>query len=423
MQRANLYEFIDTSISANCLFLEKTITMAACTFVYLLFYLLEALNIHPFANNQSVDYRHIYDPGAELQCHFKSISFDNFTDGYLKIVPRISTFDLNRYTIEYQIDGDTGASAKTMDTGKFEIDADGSLIANWRWYGGHDGFFHLKIGKKDSQEQREYQWQINQGDPLMLKKGATEWPLFDNYISLSDTFQIESLDPDVDKVFLYYYGHDFDPARPPISSSSGVGNRTLQIDSMWSMPAGQKAVLHKTGLYFIQSDSSSNTGISVRVTDDSYPKPGKIESLVAPLIYITTKAEYLELQAAENKKKSFDKFWLEQTKSEAAARNHIKAFFQRLSWSNRIFTSYKEGWKTDRGMIFIIFGLPIEAHRYPDREEWIYQKSNGDQVIFTFLKVPNIFSEQHYELIRRNDYDSYWFAAIEDWRKGALLFR
>ncbi len=50
-----------------------------------------------------------------------------------------------------------------------------------------------------------------------------------------------------------------------------------------------------------------------------------------------------------------------------------------------LFTSYKEGWKTDKGMIFIVLGPPDKVQRSKDREVWTYdQRGNAQNVNFTF---------------------------------------
>ena len=50
-------------------------------------------------------------------------------------------------------------------------------------------------------------------------------------------------------------------------------------------------------------------------------------------------------------------------KSLERAKELIKNYYGRLQHANLFFTSYLEGWKTDRGMIFMIFGERTNAVR------------------------------------------------------------
>jgi len=45
--------------------------------------------------------------------------------------------------------------------------------------------------------------------------------------------------------------------------------------------------------------------------------------------------------------------------------------------ANYFFTSYKPGWMTDRGMIYIVLGPPVILHKGDDFEEWIYYNSSN----------------------------------------------
>ncbi|MGI9545590.1 MAG: GWxTD domain-containing protein [Cyclobacteriaceae bacterium] len=396
--------------------------MAGITWLNVFYYLLSMVYPSALDHTQTKELgnqRHLYDSYAEIHCQFRSVTHDNTTIGHLKVLPRLTSFEPDDYYITYHTTKATGSKTESDTLTMSQRTSEGSFIATLEWSDLLGGSVYLLIQNIASGESWEYEWLIQDGDPLILKNGSGV-PVFENYILQKDSFHIESADPSVSSVYVYQYRHDFEPARPPISSAPGASGKNLSIDSVWSVKVGQKILLEDLGLYFIQSDSSSLKGISFRITDNSYPKPGKIESLVAPLKYITTKSEYRRLQSADDPKKAFDKFWLEQTNDEQLARKNIKAYFQRFTWSNQVFTSYKEGWKTDRGMIFMIFGLPMDVRRLPAREEWTYSGFGDSQVVFTFMMVPNIFTDQHYELVRSSDYDDFWFATLDAWRTGGL---
>ena len=56
------------------------------------------------------------------------------------------------------------------------------------------------------------------------------------------------------------------------------------------------------------------------------------------------------------------------------ARELIRIYYTRILYSNYYFTSYKEGWRTERGMIYTIYGPPDKVYKTSDGESWGYRK-------------------------------------------------
>ena len=95
----------------------------------------------------------------------------------------------------------------------------------------------------------------------------------------------------------------------------------------------------------------------------------------------------------------------------------MRSYFRRVELANYYFTSYKEGWKTDRGMIYIIFGLPDEVFKFSDREVWNYNNASY-KVTFNFAKSPTIFGPDNFVLIRQKKYQTTWYEVIDLWRNA-----
>ena len=241
-------------------------------------------------------------------------------------------------------------------------------------------------------------------------------PMMTEWINLNDSLQVTG--PGVENVFVYFYGHPFDPARSPMAVRPGKGSSSLSIDSIFVLRANTVYAPMQKGLYFFQSDSTSTEGISVIVTDPHFPKPREISDLTEPLVYITTRKEYENLQGNPNSKSAFDKFWLSTVGSPEKARVSIRNFYRNVEAANTLFTSYKEGWKTDRGMIYIVMGPPISVTKQESSETWSYQDWGGEPLDFVFKKIQNIFSNNHYELFRDESYERTWFLAVDQWRNG-----
>jgi hypothetical protein len=104
----------------------------------------------------------------------------------------------------------------------------------------------------------------------------------------------------------------------------------------------------------------------------------------------------------------------------ALAQKTIREYYNRVRLANRYFTSYKEGWKTDMGMIFIIYGRPSRIIRTNEMEFWFYNPNvtNPTEIRFSFAKKPNQYLDDAYTLVRQGVYESVWYPAIELWRSG-----
>lgn len=221
-----------------------------------------------------------------------------------------------------------------------------------------------------------------------------------------------------DPLSVSYYASSFPPAAPAFSTTQAKVSKTITPDSLFKVGSRDPIYLNKKGLYLAQQDTSSAEGIAFRVEDD-YPKLGTIESLTGPLIYICTKQEAEKLKQVGNDKKKFDQLILSIAGNSDRAKTFMRNYFKRVELANEYFSSYKEGWKTDRGMIFIIFGLPDEVYLFEDREVWEYKNSNA-KVRFQFTRSPTLFDPDNYVLIRDKKFTTPWYETIDLWRKARL---
>lgn len=82
-------------------------------------------------------------------------------------------------------------------------------------------------------------------------------------------------------------------------------------------------------------------------------------------------------------------------------------YYRRVRYANKEFTQYKDGWKTDRGMIYILFGAPNQVF-YSDfvsddinSQQWVYF---NNAITFTFLDDHNTGD---FQLDSPYDYEPY----------------
>ncbi len=116
------------------------------------------------------------------------------------------------------------------------------------------------------------------------------------------------------------------------------------------------------------------------------------ETAVEQLAYIAEKdeMEYInEGSTSEEKQHRLAEFWKKKDPNPNTARNEkMEEYYSRVEYANKNFSHYIEGWRTDMGMVFIIFGSPSNVDRHPfDMESkpyeiWTYYELNHS---FTFV--------------------------------------
>ena len=198
--------------------------------------------------------------------------------------------------------------------------------------------------------------------------------------------------------------------------------KKMLVDTMFQAQTNTPLYFTKPGLYIVQADTNQYYGLSFFVTKNRYPKFSKVADLISPLVYITTKSELSKLHKSPEKKKDLDRLWLALMSGNIKmAKRSIREYYRRVKLANKFFTTYKPGWKTDKGMIFIIFGNPTRVVRTRNKEMWTYaQSASFSDINFTFLRSPNQFVDDHYKLVRYPEYEQVWYPKIEQWREGKI---
>ncbi|RAJ95846.1 GWxTD domain-containing protein [Larkinella arboricola] len=264
---------------------------------------------------------------------------------------------------------------------------------------------------------------VKLGDRFAIFNPKTNLPQLHHFINAGDTVVIRDVNGAASKpLHLYRYRHDFDPAQSPMNTTPRPTTKTLDIDSTMNITTNQPFTLPKEGLYYFLEDTTDASGIGLVVADRRFPKLTRPEKLVKPVLYVSTNTEINGLNSATDFKKALDRYWLTMMGGDQSlARGAIKAYYGRVEEANRLFTTYKEGWKTDKGMIYIVLGPPDRVQRSRDREVWVYnQRANVSEINFTFNRKPNQFVEDHYELVRYVEYQPVWYPVVEAWRTGAI---
>ena len=193
----------------------------------------------------------------------------------------------------------------------------------------------------------------------------------------------------------------------------GTYRLTIEARSLNATP-GEEAIL------------SRKRNLSIKSED--FPHVTTLDQVIESLSYIAYERELKEIRSGESvdeRRRRFDAFWGSLVNNREAARNLIKQYYGRVEEANLFFTGHKEGWKSDRGMVYIILGSPMFVEYSFDSQIWHYSYSDRDALnSFHFQKVRPFGGEadfEHYILTRRPFYERAWTRAVERWRTGTML--
>ena len=113
--------------------------------------------------------------------------------------------------------------------------------------------------------------------------------------------------------------------------------------------------------------ASTKTDFRVRIRGINYDV-GDLDEAVNQLIYITEERVIREILAAnaEDKVIKFSEFWAAVDPTPGTTENELMdEYYRRVAFSIEAFTVVQSGWRTDRGMIYVLFGPPDEIQRGP----------------------------------------------------------
>lgn len=241
--------------------------------------------------------------------------------------------------------------------------------------------------------------------------GLPQWQPFHQ---AEGRFAVHAAEPK--PIHFSYYKDEFPTPSPPFADKELKMDRFLFPDSTFVvLPESSIGPFKKQGLYLAQQDTLSAQGFAFMIKKTPYPRYNTLAELKGPLLFVTTQEENEQLGAAGEDKAKFDKVILAITGDKDRAKTFMRNYFKRVEYANYFFTSYKEGWKTDRGMVFIIFGAPDEVSLAGQQETWTY-RSVG--IRFVFNKTGSVYGPDHFVLVRNKDYAESWYSTVDLWRKS-----
>lgn len=260
---------------------------------------------------------------------------------------------------------------------------------------------------------------------FMLAAYPDSTPLYSNYIGKDQAFTITYNNSATTTLYVKYYFKEAPLPLPPFSDKPPAG--PLRPDTVFAITLVNGVSVPQQfstpGLYVITADTAKPFGLSVLRPDASFPMLTKPMDVLRPLRYLISQKDYDNMAAKPDVKKEVDEFWLRAADNQTRAREVLKNYYTGVRLANTFFTTTREGWRTDRGMIFIIFGQPLSSYKTADAETWIYGNGNGAFApTFIFDRKPDGVSGYDYFLRRNDNYKPAWYEMVENWRNGRLLY-
>ena len=239
----------------------------------------------------------------------------------------------------------------------------------------------------------------------------------------------------IDSLFVSFYKPFKEIPDPP---SMALPEKTLDYEprQVVAIPYSDTLpmMFPKEGVYLCSIDRNIKDGFTFLNLGATYPKLTTPEVMIEPLAYLASQDEITAMRDASKPKAALDDFWIKCGGNVDKSRELIRIYYTRVMYSNYYFTSDKEGWRSERGMIYVIYGPPDKVYKTADGESWGYKKPNvkskwgsrfkiaDSYIFFNFKKRNNIFSNNDFYLSRSESLITYWDKAIASWRKG-IVFR
>jgi GWxTD domain-containing protein len=166
----------------------------------------------------------------------------------------------------------------------------------------------------------------------------------------------------------------------------------------------------------------------ISIGGPTFPRPSTLPELIESMEYIANREEMKLLREAptpEIARARFDSLWLTFRHDKKAAADLLYRYYSRVEEANRRFTTTKEGWRTDQGMVFIVLGPPVDVMNSRDRQIWYYDLRGEDAVnVYTFqyrrINDGRVALDSYF-LFRQPYYENFWKRQVEKWRSGEVF--
>lgn len=271
---------------------------------------------------------------------------------------------------------------------------------------------------------------LNRADTLdrhhyLLVDPQTGAPVFENHLSISYPLRVFTTWKNDTILYGHYFRRSF-PLPPAPFSTKPYPAFDYNPDSTFTLHALSDGSyeLHPgaKGFYHLRKNNRDPLGFTLYRFEHPHPEITQATQLAGPMVYLLSGEEYGRMIKSRESRLNVENMWIRFSGSKERARENIAKFYKRVQAANVYYTSYTEGWRTDRGLIYIVYGKPNSVYKDPQGETWIYgEENNPSTTRFSFVKVNNPFTNNDYRLIRNELYKPSWHRNVDLWRSGRVL--
>lgn len=260
-------------------------------------------------------------------------------------------------------------------------------------------------------------------------------PLFNNVVHINEFINLAYPVKSIDSIFISFYKPVEEIPYPP---SMILPEKIIDYDPDTTVALAYSdtvpLMFPKKGIYLCTTGENITDGYTFCNFGETYPSMTTPEVMIETLAYLASEDEMYSLRNSPKPKVALDDFWIKCGGNVDKSRELIRIFYTRVLYSNLYFTSFKEGWRTERGMIYIIYGPPDKVYKTSDGESWGYRKPllksswggryhlKEDYLYFNFRYRKNKFSDNDYYISRSETLVTQWDKAVATWKKG-IVFR
>lgn len=277
---------------------------------------------------------------------------------------------------------------------------------------GTSGLFHIYIDKTNRYSAQNFS----------VISASSAMPKFMDYQRIGEVFSIRYPDRSIDTVYIDFFKNDYELPRPPVRRV-GLSSFPIIRDSTLAIPFSDTLIyaLPGEGMFQFRIDTLLEEGLSLFNFGYSYPQVKTEQDMIKPLFYIAYPVEYTALVNSDGDKMLLDEFWLRRSSNMDRSRELIRIYYNRVLYSNIFFTSDREGWKTDRGMVYILFGPPDRMKDTGTSQVWYYFSRRKTRVVeFKFNRDANHYTNKAFNLEKNPNTLGYLDDAIRSWNNGKV---
>ncbi len=260
----------------------------------------------------------------------------------------------------------------------------------------------------------------------------TEKPIFSSYLPSAicrtlPGLSLKSEASNIDKLYIKRYKLLKTLPAPPFLTDKNrrlepvfdtlviLDTKEQHLCSAFDQPAIYR--MSPTPAFVEGPESLSRYGTCLFVFGADFPEMHSPEAMLEPLRFLMTATEFKNLESNTEAIEKMTDFWLHLGGNEQRAAELKRRFYERIADSNRFFSSFVEGWRTDRGMIYLMMGPPDGVEQKENLEVWTYKTL---QNTYVFRKINTPFCVADWVLDRSETYREQWYSMVQNWREGRI---